>query len=1193
MRNRNSFVYAFCAAVLTVGAASPVQADDVEIYLGEPTQQSEESRPNILFVMDTSGSMGTKVTTQTTYDPKETYTGSCTSGTVYWKSSGANFSGNGLPVDKSCKLRGSSETTAGYVDAAHYLCKTAQNVMDGTGFQTVTAAAQWKPNSKNKSKSVWSTLARSVHDQSIDCADDFNKNKMDPPHGDGTKPYAGNGANGPYTTDSAQQISWTTADVDDQYTFYTANWLNWFYNASTVTKTRLEIVQESLRSILGTMDSANVGLMRFSTDGDGGMVIKEMEDIATSRDAMLEAIDGLTPDGNTPLSETYSEALRYWRGMAVDYGLDSKDSNGVYPSIGASRSGNDYKSPIAASCQKNFIVLLTDGEPVADTLSTTRITNMTGFQPYLDTAGNAAKDKGTCTDNPKNANNVSDVNGKCLDDLAGFAHTTDLVSGTSAIGDQTITTYTVGFGGDVQNIAWAIELLKSTATRGGGAFYTADDTATLTDAFTNIISEIFSVNTTFTAPTVAVNAFNRTQNLDDLFITVFGTPQPPTEGNKFHWPGNVKKYEIRPDGKIVGNDGQEVVEESTGFFKKVARSFWPEAGDDVPADGPEVGRGGAAHHIPAPVDRKIYTDIASKTLKDNPINNGNTAIDADMLGIVGTAITRDELVEWVRGADVDGADPKAPRFSMGDPLHGRPATVIYGGTEDNPDLTLFAVTNDGYLHAIDTKDGSELWAYVPGALLHRMHDLYLDDPQPAKRYSLDGNIRAFKLDINNDGIVNGDDKVYLFFGMGRGGESYYALDVTDRSDPKLLWRKGSSNEIQADGSPLPTNDQLPGLAQTWSTPIITNVQLKGEAKPRLVAIFAGGYDPTQDNLAYNTDDIGNRIYMLDAETGDLLWRAGPSSDGGAQLQIKDTLSNDRKMNNSIPGDVRVIDLDGDQLADRMYVADTGARVWRFDIINGEDPANLVRGGVFASLGRAGGAGSNPADARRFYYAPDVSMMKQNGNVFLNIALGSGYRGHPLNEEIHDRFYSLRDRTPFVRPTQGDYDTFAFITDASTKLVDVTTNIKPTIPADAAGWKMDLSNPSWQGEKALAESITFAGTIIFTTYLPQAGDEIKGSNACIARQGKNRLYAIHALDGSPVTNRDGSKDPDGNVSDVPDSVTDRWGELNQSGIAPEAVILFPETSVPACIVGVESCGVSFTNDPVRTFWYQRDTEGSNN
>jgi type IV pilus assembly protein PilY1 len=1190
MRNRFSALYALCAAALTAGAALPVQADDTEIYLGAPTASSVESRPNILFVMDTSGSMGTNVTTQTTFDPKQTYTGKCSTSSVYWRSSTA--ASLGLPVDKNCAFRsGFSTSTAGAIDQSSFFCKTGQDVMDVIGFQTVTGTAQWKP-AKKAAQSVWAALLRGVLDQPIECADD---SKLKPPHGDGTKAYAGNGTNGPFTDDAAQQISWTISGVNGVYTYYSGNYLNWYYNASTVTKTRLQIVQESLKSILSTLSSVNVGLMRFSTDGEGGMVVKEMEDISTSRDTMVTAIDAMAPSGNTPLSETYSEALRYWRGMKWDYGSRSSPQK----SIGTSLSGELYKSPIAASCQKNFIVLLTDGEPVADQLSATRIQEMDPFQAYLDTeakktAPSTPVGGGKCTDNPKNAAGISDVNGKCLDDLAGFAHNTDLVTGASATGDQTITTYTVGFGGDVQSITWAIDLLKSTADRGGGSFFTAGDTASLTDAFTNIIEEILSVNTTFTAPTVAVNAFNRTQNLDDLYITVFGTPQPPASGNKYHWPGNIKKYEITTDGTIVGpsktpGERVPVVEKSTGFFSTTAQSFW----SDV-VDGPDVTLGGAAHEIPDPADRKVYTDVGGTTLKDHPISTANKDITDAMLGIDATSTTtHDELIEWIRGADVDAAlpaDQTKPRFVMGDPLHGRPATVIYGGTEADPDLTLFAVTNDGYLHAINTKDGSELWAYVPSPMLRRMDDLHENDAQPAKRYGLDGNIRAYKLDLNNNGIVDGADKVYLFFGMGRGGESYYALDVTDRDNPKVLWRKGSANETQADGTALATTDQLPGLAQTWSTPVITNVNIDGTV--RLVAIFAGGYDPSQDNLAYNTDDIGNRIYMLDAVTGEQLWRAGPDTDTTAQLKISTSLIAERQMNNSIPSDVRVIDLNGDQLADRMYVTDTGARVWRFDIRNGDKVDTLVRGGVFASLGRAGGAGVDPTSARRFYYAPDVSMLKQNGSVFLNIAVGTGFRGHPLDEQIHDRFYSLRDKAPFSRPTQAEYDAGAYITDADTNLIDVTTDIKPTIPNTAVGWKMSLNNPAWQGEKVLAEALTFAGTVIFTTYLPQAGDVIEGSNSCVARQGRNRLYAVSAADGSPVLNRDNSADADGNVSKTGDSIQDRWSELNQSGIAPEAVILFPETSVPACIVGVESCGVSFTNDPQRTFWYQRDTEGTN-
>jgi type IV pilus assembly protein PilY1 len=1175
MRNRFSPVITLCAAALTVVAAVPAAADDTEIYIGQPTGTSTASRPNILFVMDTSGSMGTNVTTQTTYDPKEVYDGKCPADKVYWKSSTANYSGR--PVNSDCDFKDSDNTTGGVVDAAMFLCKTGQNIMDVNGFQTVTRAAQWRQR-RTASNSKWTTLDRNRNTQ-VDCADDFDENKMKPVHGDGTKSYAANGTRGPYDDDAANQINWDTDETDDTYTFYTSNYLNWYYNAKTVTKTRLEIVQESLKSIISTLSAANVGLMRFSTDGEGGMVIKEMEDISTSRQDMVDAIDAMSPSGNTPLSETYSEALRYWRGMTWDYGSRSSPDK----SIGASLSGTNYISPIAASCQKNFLVLLTDGEPVNDQLSGTRISEIPGFQTYLNEQAKVASG-GACT--PNVGSGATNVNGVCLDDLAGFAHTKDQIPGVVTAGDQTVTTYTVGFGGDVQSIAWAIDGLKSTATRGGGAFFEAGDTASLTDAFNNIIEEILSVNTTFTAPTVAVNAFNRTQNLDDLYITVFGTPQPPSAGNKFHWPGNIKKYEIETNGLIVGSDGKAVVDTSTGFFSGKARSFW----SDV-VDGSDVALGGAAHEIPTPALRKVYTDVGGSTLRSNAVAGTNANITAAMLGIdAASTITRDELIEWVRGADTDAllpADQIKPRFAMGDPLHGRPATVIYGGTATNPDLVLFAATNDGYLHAIDTSDGHELWAYIPGQLLRRMDDLYTNDPQPAKRYGLDGNLRAYKLDINNNGLVDGADKVYLFFGMGRGGESYYALDVTDRNDPRLLWRKGSVNEIDGNGAAIPAADQLPGLAQTWSTPIITNVNIGGTVK--LVAIFAGGYDPSQDNLAYNTDDIGNRIYMLDAVTGEQLWRAGPDTDGSAQLKIPTNIGVERSMNNSIPSDVRVIDMDGDGLADRMYVSDTGARVWRFDIFNGQAASSLVTGGVFASVGRAGGAGTNPTDARRFYYAPDVSLLKQNGSAFINVAVGSGFRGHPLEAQIHDRFYAFRDHQGFTKFTQTAYNTGTIIKDAD--LVDVSANIAPNIPFGSVGWKMDMSVPSWQGEKVLAESLTFANTIIFTTYLPQAGAAVPGSNVCVARQGRNRLYAVSALDGSPILNRDGSADASGNVSPTGDEVEDRWGDLNQSGIAPEAVILFPETSAPTCIVGVESCGVSFTNDPVRTFWFQRNTEGN--
>ena len=55
----------------------PLMADDTEVYLGD-LDFSADIRPNIVFIIDTSGSMDTDVTGTTgTYDPSPIYTGDC------------------------------------------------------------------------------------------------------------------------------------------------------------------------------------------------------------------------------------------------------------------------------------------------------------------------------------------------------------------------------------------------------------------------------------------------------------------------------------------------------------------------------------------------------------------------------------------------------------------------------------------------------------------------------------------------------------------------------------------------------------------------------------------------------------------------------------------------------------------------------------------------------------------------------------------------------------------------------------------------------------------------------------------------------------------------------------------------------------------------------------------------------------
>src|SRR5690606_29166093 len=213
----------------------------------------------------------------------------------------------------------------------------------------------------------------------------------------------------------------------------------------------------------------------------------------------------------------------------------------------------------------------------------------------------------------------------------------------------------------------------------------------------------------------------------------------------------------------------------------------------------------------------------------------------------------------------------------------------------------------------------------------------------------------------------------LFFGLRRGGRVYYGLDITDRDRPQVLWR--------LDGT------ALPGLGQTWSTPVPTRIHLDAPAHngARAVGDFAGGPDETQDNHVASTDSTGTGLYIVDAFSGALLWHGGPSN---ATRTFAD-------MRYSMPADVKVIDLDGDGFADRIYAADMGGQIWRFDIFNGRPASQLVTGGVIARLGAAANpAEASRADARRFYYAPDVALATTGGRTFLHIGIGSGYRAHP-------------------------------------------------------------------------------------------------------------------------------------------------------------------------------------------------------
>jgi type IV pilus assembly protein PilY1 len=701
----------------------------------------------------------------------------------------------------------------------------------------------------------------------------------------------------------------------------------------------------------------------------------------------------------------------------------------------------------------------------------------------------------------------------------------DLVSNISDADDSKIGprvfTHTIGFAASTD----ANTFLNNLANSGDGGFYTADDSDELVTVFESILKTVKDVNVTFVSPGVAVNQLNRLTHNDELYFALF----KPAEGTI--WPGNVKKYKI--DGSdILDQNGLDAVDSSTGFFKDTSKSYW-----SLFTDGNDVREGGAANLMNVP--RNVYTFSGTGTIvtTDNELHESNsdlTTTDLAIDSLSDSTAVRETLLKWARGVDVqdddgDGLTDDA-RLSMGDPIHSQPVIVNYSTTES----AVLVATNQGYLHSFDPSTGEENFAIMPKELLSNLYDLYTDNSTYSHIYGLDGDmvLRTVGSDI------------YLYLGMRRGGNNYYALDITDKSSPKL--------KFEIDGG---TGD-FALLGQTWSKPTVTKIRVGSTSKN--VLIFGGGYDKDQDDKAVRSaDSVGNAVFIVDADTGDLIWSA--SKDVGADLVLAD-------MQYSIPARISVIDRENDGYADHMYVVDMGGQLFRLDIHNGEATSDLVTGGLMADFG-----GDTESDNRRFFYGPDVSEISLGSDHYYAVALGSGYRAHPLDIVIDDNFYMIKDEGVFTLDEDGYY-TLPSTPLGGDDLYDVTDHALTSSDsgvqelavdefADKSGWVMQLT---YGGEKVLSSPLILDYQVIFTTYLPASESE----SECASPTGNSRIYLVELINGNAVADLN---------YDNTDTHEDRYATLKQTGIAPETKILIEDIIEPVVCLGTECASTVISVD----------------
>jgi type IV pilus assembly protein PilY1 len=775
----------------------------------------------------------------------------------------------------------------------------------------------------------------------------------------------------------------------------------------------------------------------------------------------------------------------------------------------------------------------------------------------------------------------SNNDARFADEWAKYLYTTDV---SPEGGQQNAQIYTIDVFKNKQD-ANQTALLMSMAKYGGGRYFQATSEQAILNALREILIEIQSVNSVFASASLPINATNRAQNENQVFIGMF---RPDNDGRP-RWYGNLKRYQIAlfgAEAKLADMNGAEAVSAATGFVQTCAASFWTQdsgtfwnfsatsAGacttaptspfSDLP-DGPLVEKGAAAEVLRRGNDpaAAIPTNAVNRTVLTCPSTGSCTSLvpfntTNVSQAAVGAANATDHqrIVDFTLGSDVNDENANANlaevRASVhGDVTHSRPLPISYGGANG---VVVFYGANDGTFRASSAADGRELWAFVAPehhGKLKRLADnspliTYPTTPptvpSQSKDYFFDGSIGVYQ---------NADNtQVWIFPTMRRGGRMLYAFDVTTPAVPVLKWRVGCPN---------PTNDTgcttgFSGIGQTWSFPNVARMGgVNGGNDP--VVVIGGGYDACEDAdtsaTACGAGPKGNKVFVIDAGSG-------------ALLATFNTLR-------SVAADVTLIDRDFDGLVDHAIVADTGGNLYRIDFSNPATRVPLAPGSwAIHHVARTTGAG------RKFQFAP--AALATADRIF--VALGSGDRERPLQtnypyvENIANRFYMYVDvySTSGV-PVDLDGATMANFTSNTTCATTLGTSLN--------GWFMDLN--AGRGEQTVTSASIFGGLIFFSTNRPVPA----APGQCGANLGEARGYAVNLLSASGAVNTEAL------------CGGDRSGVFLGGGLPPSPVVgrvLVGTRPVTVMIGGIQRSGGAsspigaqrvrpvITQRRLRTYWY---------
>jgi type IV pilus assembly protein PilY1 len=382
---------------------------------------------------------------------------------------------------------------------------------------------------------------------------------------------------------------------------------------------------------------------------------------------------------------------------------------------------------------------------------------------------------------------------------------------------------------------------------------------------------------------------------------------------------------------------------------------------------------------------------------------------------------------------------------------------------------VYAGANDGMLHGFDGTTGTEVFAYVPSALFRgptgtpQVNGLaQIGNPSYVHHNYVDASPAAFDIDMARTvGATGTPDytqasttpwRTVLIGGLGKGGKSFYALDITDPASMssetvvagKVLWEFTDST-----------------MGYSYGTPVVVKTVKYG-----WVAILTSGYD--------NSDGYGY-LYFVNPRTGALLERVRtPSPSIGlaqASAFVKDF---------------------SDETADSVYVGDLNGQMWRLDLTGttGSYPAPVL----LATATDASGV------AQPISTAPLIEIHPVTRKRYVLFGTGVLLAVTDVPNAQMQSFYGIIDGTASGFNAVATPITRSNLTQITN--LELSSTTPNPLSTGSMGWFTDLGidASSGIGWRVILNPAAFNGIVTFATSLTTA------TNPC-SPQGSSRVYAV--------------------------------------------------------------------------------------